>query len=931
MKNDYQKLTAQSQLSMFSKHGVSEDAPKYNEVPLFLKQPKRVLDALGEIDWSFTEDDTRFLTHDLHPYPAKFIPQIPGNLISRLSSRGELVYDPFGGSGTTALEAVRLGRRAVSTDANPISAIIGKVKTARISRSTLNELHRLHGYLSAELEDLPNSPQALIEQYSQSAPIIANREKWFPDTSFGELALIRNRILDLATEEASDIALLALSRTVLRVSFQDSETRYKSIPRDIEIGNTLTLYLKEFESVMLAVSNNESATRYGVSKFLTADVRQLGKGQIADESIDLIVTSPPYGNATDYHLYHRFRLLWLGFDPIALGKIEIGSHLKHQREGSGFESYFSDMQKAISSMQRVLRPGRYAALVIGDSVYKGEHYDTAHLLAEKSKSMGFSACRNIERQIHATKRSFSAAGRRAAKEHILILRKKPKTTSVFIKPPPYKLWKYECQLRAGELRLEESSNSDTVKIASTPEGWQRYRKLAFSSELIQGNNVKERTWQAILENGTVTDPSARKDPKYVTHGIHQYKGKFYPQLAKGLINQLDLNEGSRILDPFCGSGTTLLESYLNGFQAIGSDMNPLAVKIARAKTAILDVHPDLVTEVVNNLLSILLSKQRIQRKQLNQFPEETHEELSRWFPNPVLLKLNWLLTEIRNSSAGALQNYLEVILSSIIREVSQQEPTDLRIRYRKEPIKDADVFGLFEKALISQYNRLEKFWAIRGYAPNRFFSATVIEADNRDWRSFQSAGIKKNSIDLVLTSPPYAMALPYIDTDRLSLLAIMGLSSSDRRPIESGLTGSREITTKQKRELEGCFSAESLTPKCKYFVDDLVKRLERDDSAGFRKRNMPSLIWRFLTDMHQVLENAKTALKPGSEAMIVIGDSKMSISGDQLRIPTTDLVEDIAESLGFYKEDRINISVTTENMVHLKNAITENAVLRLKA
>jgi len=94
-----------------------------------LTDPEGAFAEIAGQDWSFTGDDTRHFTHDVHPYPAKFIPQIPANLIPRLSREGDVVLDPFGGSGTTAVEAVRLRRRAISLDANPLSSLIGRVKT----------------------------------------------------------------------------------------------------------------------------------------------------------------------------------------------------------------------------------------------------------------------------------------------------------------------------------------------------------------------------------------------------------------------------------------------------------------------------------------------------------------------------------------------------------------------------------------------------------------------------------------------------------------------------------------------------------------------------------------------------------------------------------------------------------------------------------
>jgi hypothetical protein len=154
---------------------------------------------------------------------------------------------------------------------------------------------------------MPKDPAKLVAKYGEHAPTIANREKWFPDSSYGELSHIRFRISSMADATARDIAFLALSRTVLAASFQDSETRYKSVPREIPVGEVTRRFVKEFESVMKSVARNASATRYGVSRFLTGDVRSMSPEDFPDGSVDLVVTSPPYGNAMDYHLYHRFR------------------------------------------------------------------------------------------------------------------------------------------------------------------------------------------------------------------------------------------------------------------------------------------------------------------------------------------------------------------------------------------------------------------------------------------------------------------------------------------------------------------------------------------------------------------------------------------------------------------------------------------------
>jgi hypothetical protein len=93
---------------------------------------------------------------------------------------------------------------------------------------------------------------------------------------------------------------------------------------------------------------------------------------------------------------------------------------------------------------------------------------------------------------------------------------------------------------------------------------------------------------------------------------------------------------------------------------------------------------------------------------------------------------------------------------------------------------------------------------------------------------------------------------------------------------------------------------------------------------------MPALLLRFFEDVQSVIRNCQHVLTPGGQAMIVIGDNRIMIDGDYERIATTDFIEQIAWSCGLTSLERIDISVTTENLVHIRNAITKNVVLRLQ-
>jgi DNA modification methylase len=917
------------------------DTPADIANPSTLLDYPNVVNGLQQADWAFTNDDTRYLTHDLHPYPAKYIPQIPANLIARLSVRGDLVLDPFGGSGTTAVEAVRMGRRALSLDANPLASLIGRVKTGFMTSDTRIDIEQLLATVEGHLihPDASNSVwgEQLSARFHNHIPDIPNIEKWFSKTVIGELALVRHLIDKTTTTLAKDVALLALSRIVIRVSFQDSETRYVSVPKDISPTFTLSAYLEALRTLLRRLESATLNFQYADARFITGDCRYDLVSSVGENNIDLVVTSPPYPNATDYHLYNRFRLFWLGYDPRLLGNIEIGSHLRHQRNGSGFEEYEHDMQMNLEECFQVLQPGRYAVYVVGDALFKGKLFSTSDALSTIAKASGFDVVSVISRPIHETKRSFAKPARRARSEQLLVLQKPNNTVQVLVNPPSYKMWHFEEKLR--RLETERLTNAPAIHQPSTspftlslcqPALW-NIRRLTFSRDFVIGNSQDntQDTWQKVLENGDST-ASRRKDPKYVTHGIHPFKGKFYPQLAKSLLNYSGAPLGSRVLDPFCGSGTFLLEAMLNGFSAYGCDLNPLAAKIARAKTSILCVPRNITELAIRSLLDRLASDSLSIPDTLDHFSESNLDELQRWFPHPVLPKISWLLGQSRLFGEPALVNFFEVIVSSIIREISHQDPTDLRIRRRKDPLTDAPVFDLFRERLQVQYHRLQKYWSVAGRQPGLVVPPSVMQGDSRQPETFAGLGLSSESVDCIVTSPPYATALPYIDTDRLSLLAIMGIPSPKRSELEKSLTGSREIAKSARLALEAELNAPSAVDLLPNRVLSSIRQIHQAnsvESVGFRRANVAALLWRYFIAMRENLLQTSLIMKNGANAFYIVGDSRTKAGNKWMTIETCKHIASLGEMVGLRCVDKISIDVTTENYKHIKNAITENQII----
>lgn len=900
-----------------------------------LRNNEDVFSLLNGVDWDFSDNETTYLTHDVHPYPAKYIPQIPCNMISALTVPGELVWDPFGGSGTTALEALLLKRRCVSTDANPLALLIGQCKTLTINVHEQREIHLYRQWL----QDISNTGIDNTTTKCEPAPEIPNIEKWFHENAVRELTFIKNSINRLSPN-CKIVVQTALSRTVQKMSNQESETRYASKPRDVGAGETLRCFIGDIDIVFSKVLACGRLLQGKSAKFKTFDLRNSineNSDVVKENEIDLIVTSPPYANVTDYHLYHRFRMFWLGYDPVSFGKMEIGSHLRHQKEKTGFNDYMQEMVPCLQNCFKALKPGRYAVFVVGNSVFNGVTYDTANAYREEAIKLGFEHVGTISRNLPSNKRSFESAARRAIDEKIVILKKPARNMMITLNEAPYKLWSYE-----KDLLLRELSNISNIEpIKKSEKQWDielscydidKLRKLTFIHEFSSDTLIREATWQSLVENGDIKENIAqRKESKYVTHGIHEYKGKFYPQLCKSLLNLACVDSGAIILDPFMGSGTTILESYLNGYQANGCDMNPLAVRIAKAKIELLEIDPIIVQELLETLYASLNENDTYISNYLYEYlPKETHAELNSWFPIPVINKLGYIVEKINKIPDDRVINFLLITLSNIIREVSQQDPGDLRIRRRKVQLEDAPVIELYKSHLYSQMNKLKNYFNSRQYSPNQFLKQKIWEGDSRDIKAFNDHGLVESSVDAVITSPPYATALPYIDTNRLSLLSLFGMEGKSRDVIEENLIGSREIKKSGKNEIEDLIKAGNFSGIVSDYAIDLINKiyeLNTTNEVGFRRQNMASLLYNYFSSMTKVLENINVLLKPSGSVFIVIGNNITSSSDVTLSIETTRMLKETANNLGWTVREEIPITVTGNNMKNMSNFIKENDIL----
>ena len=389
---------------------------------------KKELLRLQKVDWAFKESDTQYLTHNYHPYPARFIPQIPSKLIQRLSEAGEWVFDPFCGAGTTLVESTLLGRNCIGNDLNPIGALVSKVKSNLVSVEDKPALENLMADIEGYFEQATDTPSlipnlSVIPEYS--LPDIPNRDHWFTPTVQEELGILLARINRVSSQFLADFCRVAISAILVSVSNQAGETYYGKKEKTIPPGTVYKRFVSKLREMWTRMEGYREKRQPVTSQIINNDLRIL-EDFPPNLKVQLVITSPPYPNAFDYFLYHRHRMFWLGYDPIAMSKKEIGSHLNYQRKGTTEQNIaaFKDaMRLCFQRINNVLETDRFCCFVIGDSIFKKQLVENDQLIIEVARGCGFKLEVNLERDIHAYRRSFSSTARRAKSEHIVILRK----------------------------------------------------------------------------------------------------------------------------------------------------------------------------------------------------------------------------------------------------------------------------------------------------------------------------------------------------------------------------------------------------------------------------------------------------------------------------------------------------------------------------
>jgi DNA modification methylase len=317
-----------------------------------------------------------------------------------------LILDPFCGCGTTLLESILLQRPAIGVDNNAVAYLISKAKTLPYSENDLCILIEL----KSRLDNVKNS-----ERNKFFIPKYKSINYWFDDDAIFDLGLLRAEI-DNLPEKPKALALAVFSSIIVRASYQDSDTRYTKVAKTYSPKSAIKWFQIKLSDTINRLYRIINLPKSDCKVYLD-DSRQLKF--LGDQSIKLIVTSPPYLNAYDYHKYHRHRLHWINGDISFARDLEIGKHDVFTRPKATPDAYFEDMNVCFKEWYRILQNEGRVLVVIGDAIVQGNAVPVGDIFVELCEDIGFVCEKRWIRNLNTNKKSFNQRAR-INEEHLIL-------------------------------------------------------------------------------------------------------------------------------------------------------------------------------------------------------------------------------------------------------------------------------------------------------------------------------------------------------------------------------------------------------------------------------------------------------------------------------------------------------------------------------
>ncbi len=386
------------------------------------------------------------------------------------------------------------------------------------------------------------------------------------------------------------------------------------------------------------------------------------------------------------------------------------------------------------------------------------------------------------------------------------------------------------------------------------------------NKMIQLSWIKPDEGDASGDDWTFNGASTRE----LTHCYHDYPARMIPQVAGKLLDLFGKN-AKLLFDPYCGSGTSLVEAAIRGINAVGTDLNPLARLIAQAKTATPNL--EVLHRAIENFNRFALHRK-------NKWIHEAQTiqgipNLEFWFKPEVIEKLFQIKAFIHQIEDQDTALFFKAAFSETVRESSNTRNNEFKL-YRYDEKKLArhrpDVEGIMLEKL--QRN-------LRGYIKYKAIIDNFKKAPSTKVYGFNSvdeipeACLLPNSVDIVVTSPPYGDSGTTVAYGQYSRLSAAWLGLEDPHQIDRKLMGGQSL-----REIP-VFPSDSL--------NQAIRHIQQADEKRARQ------VAAFYRDLLFSIAHVAEAVKIGGHACYVVGNRKVK----GVTLPTDMAIRNFFEENGF--------------------------------
>ena len=358
-----------------------------------------------------------------------------------------------------------------------------------------------------------------------------------------------------------------------------------------------------------------------------------------------------------------------------------------------------------------------------------------------------------------------------------------------------------------------------------------------------------------------------KDTAYITHGFYTYPAKFIPQLAARIINEYS-EKDDIVIDPFMGSGTTIVEAIINQRIGIGTDINEIAVLLSKVKSTPINYNL-LISEFSNLIFKLQHKLNGSFEKELENAKKQIYlnERVDYWFKPHIKDKLIIILNNILKIENKDIRDFFLITFAQILKSCSiwlQKSVKPTRDFNKKE----IDPFYKFEwqaKRMIKKFKDFDNL--LGNNIKNDISNFRIVK--NNDARDLPC---EINKASLIVTSPPYVTSYEYADLHQLSSLwfgYLEELSDFRKKFIGSSARERKKINLLSDT------------------ADNIIKKL------GNNKKSIE--VENYFADMLESFIEMKRVLKNGGKVAIVIGNTKLK----GVEILNAEVFKEQFENIGF--------------------------------